>query len=210
MVLSDVCVEHDDTLLTLCSRFGDVTHVDNGPPPGVAIRDLHWAPAEGNRPALRLHTDSAYSRFPHAAIALACAKNAADGWGDSVLAAISDAVGDVSDAQIEELTTRPVTFVKHRDGRVEHKWTAPVLGDGAYGITCRLNLDHLVGPDQAPSHHAAVTRLVELLDNATARIKLNPGDLLIIDNRRVLHGRTALAGERPRILRRLKMKEVGS
>jgi alpha-ketoglutarate-dependent taurine dioxygenase len=206
VVLGEVPVHRDEVLLALCARFGPVTHVDNGPPPGQLVRELRWSPTDGERPALRLHTDSAYSPQPHAVIALACVHNTDADWGDSVLASVSDVAERLARTEFAALVEMPVVFTKTRSGHVEQRHSAPVLEPRAPGLTCRLNLDHLTTDPLTPAVLlAAIDRLADLLADAAVQVKLRPGDLLLIDNRRVLHGRTPLAGQSGRLLRRLKL-----
>ncbi len=212
VVLSEVPIDQDDVLIGLSSWFGDVTRMGNGPPPGHLIRDLTWAPDAGATPMLELHTDSAYSPHPHAAIALGCAENSEGDWGNTELTAISDVVDLLSTKDIAALTSIPVRFAKMRSGRLEQQFDAPILSLTDSGATCRFNPEHLThGVGQsAPLGEpiAEAIRQVGDLVNCAAikvRTKLEPNDLLVIDNWRVLHGRTALGGRAARHLRRLKM-----
>lgn len=51
-----------------------------------------------------------------------------------------------------------------------------------------------------------IERTQSMLDSACFQLSLQPGDLLIIDNHRMLHGRTAFAAGSLRLLKRLRIR----
>lgn len=206
VVMENIPVEDDAVLIALCTRFGRVTKEDNGPPPGVLVRDLAWGPQDGVSPAMPLHTDSAFVERPHSALALACARNTAGGWGTNLLARIDDAIELLSEADCALLAGTPARFTKFRGDELEHEYTAPVLEHGRVGATCRLHPHQLTDVDvYGPDFAQAVERLTALLRDTAQLVKLGAGDVLVLDNRRLVHGRTALGGRESRLLRRLKM-----
>ncbi len=212
VILAETPVEQDSALLGLSACFGPVARLDNGPPPGHLIRDLTWSPTDGDKPALGLHTDSAYSPTPHGAIALACAENTEGGWGDTVLASIRDVSAMLTGGDRDTAARTPVMFTKMRAGRLEQQFAAPILDVAESAETCRFNQEHLfsgaeLGTPIPGVVAGIVERIADLLEHGsiTIRLKLRPGDLLVINNRRVLHGRTGLGGDAPRRMRRLKM-----
>lgn len=62
-------------------------------------------------------------------------------------------------------------------------------GDGARPY---LRLDpYFMDPPESPEHRQAFAALCDLLERNTTQVALEPGDLLFIDNYRVVHGRNA-------------------
>ncbi len=57
---------------------------------------------------------------------------------------------------------------------------------------------------------SALQTLIKTLDELETRldhiISLSPGDLLIVHNQLILHGRTAFSSGSPRLLKRLRMR----
>lgn len=209
VLVRDAPVADDEALLALCRTFGVPTREGNGPPPGALVRDLVWRPEDGAQPPLRLHTDSVFTAEPNALMALACLTPAAAGAGTSLLVHVDDVLDGLSEADAEVLASRPVLFVKERDGVVQQTWSGPVLGDGPRGRTIRFHREHAVASDDDELARALV-RLVEVIDEVArpASRALAANDVLVLDNRRVLHARTAVSGSETRALRRVKMTDL--
>lgn len=103
------------------------------------------------------------------------------------------------------LTTCPVPFRRQADGR-DLRCQAPIIEldwlDQPRQIRfCNRSMQPLQLPEAImETYYAAYRRFSELAvrDDLVVRLRLQPGDLLMFDNHRVLHGRSALpaAGER--------------
>lgn len=98
--------------------------------------------------------------------------------------------------------------VAYRDAAVVLEAEAPILevvADGAL-VTVRYTNRSLATPPIEPAiaerFYRAYRAFAGILAEPTraTRFALRPGDLLIVDNRRVLHGRTAFAGSGARWL----------
>jgi L-asparagine oxygenase len=74
-------------------------------------------------------------------------------------------------------------------GRQPRPVTLPVAVRRAYGWDVRINCNsgHTVAADHAAA--AALARLMENLRAASRTIQLSPGQVLILDNKRSVHGR---------------------
>jgi alpha-ketoglutarate-dependent taurine dioxygenase len=60
-----------------------------------------------------------------------------------------------------------------------------------------------------PETRAWLDRFDALFAAAAETVLLEPGDLLLIDNHRTLHGRTAFPAGSPRLLKRVRVDALG-
>lgn len=147
------------------------------------------------------HTDGYHREEPPDYVAMLCVRADAEG-GDSLVVHVDALVSRLSPAERELLREPvfPTTF-----------GSAAVLTGTDEQPQIRFNLREIARfSEQADerltdAHVAAARRLDELAAEECERRKLRlaPGDCLILDNKRVLHGRTELAGESRRLLKRL-------
>jgi len=97
-----------------------------------------------------------------------------------------------------QLATWPVPW-RYADGSVDLATEAPVieLGSGGTMVAIRFNERSRgplrLDPDVVDDHLLALRRFASILDRPELQVRttLAPGDLLLFDNRRMLHGRTA-------------------
>jgi alpha-ketoglutarate-dependent taurine dioxygenase len=172
----------------------------------VAKFSMKAGPAE-------LHTDSTYHDDPEPFVLLYVERPASDG-GESLVLHVDDLRATLDDAKVADDT-------KALLGAPIWRWKRPsafgggltsghaVIEDG----TVRWRSDNLTidddhGGDQQKS---AAAQLVEVLnDSAPVRtIRLDRGDALLVDNRRVLHGRRGFA-DQARELYRVRFWELGA
>jgi gamma-butyrobetaine dioxygenase len=153
--------------------------------------------------ALSGHTDNPYRDPTPTLQLLHCLASSAEG-GDSTLVdafALADELRRKDPAAFEALARVPVRF-RFADKEAELEAEHPILTLDARGdvVGVRLNnrakqpLDaaaDVVGP-----WYAAYRAFVTLAESPAhqIRFKLGPGDLVCMDNLRMLHGRTAFAG----------------
>jgi gamma-butyrobetaine dioxygenase len=154
--------------------------------------------------ALGAHTDNPYREPTPTLQLLHCLSSSAAG-GESTLvdgfAAAARLKAEDADA-FELLATQPVRF-RFRDADTELEREAPVIGLDVRGdvVAIRFNnrskaplelRDELVEP-----YYAAYRSFAELLESPDLQVgfALEPGDLFVVDNERVLHGRTGFSGE---------------
>jgi hypothetical protein len=205
----------DAVPVVIASALGLVTARDNGHPPAL-VHDLRSGTASGYDTAeLGLHNDSVYTADRLTHLGLLCARPCADGGGRTILLRARDLADHVAlaDPRHLDLLRQPrFPFVKSRTGHDPLVHIGPVLTETAVSVH-RRHLDEGMAayPDLVDrASRAALDSLLALLDRPDFRteVALAPGDLLIVDNSRVLHGRTALhPGRCERRLRRVKVVE---
>ncbi|MFE2638253.1 TauD/TfdA family dioxygenase [Streptomyces scopuliridis] len=222
-------VASDVALIGLLAAFGQPTSAGNGAPAErliyeVAPDDAATGPTNlsKGRAAQEPHTDSPVQHRPHEFLALACVTGDPAGGGlstvvraDDVAAALDERDGGVKTALLREET---FTFLNTPLGLDEPPLIAPVLRrtpEGQWRV--RFRHDALVAGFQrhpravSAAHRAAVDAFATMAANPelTATFQLAPGDMLLLDNTRMLHGRTAITGTAARRLKRMKMLGEG-
>ncbi|MGD9704154.1 MAG: TauD/TfdA family dioxygenase [Acidimicrobiia bacterium] len=186
------------TVLDVAARFGFVRETNFG-----RLFDVRSYPDSNDlayRPIpLGPHTDNPY-RSPVPGIQLLhCLVNDTSG-GLSTLVdgiAVTEALRAEDPEASELLATLPVRF-RFRDADTELVSWQPVIAVDARGVTTGLRysprLDEMPVMDVASTrrYQAARRRLGELLvqPEYEVRFRLQPGELMMFDNDRVLHGRT--------------------
>lgn len=159
--------------------------------------------------ALALHTDNPY-RSPAPGIQLLhCLESDLDG-GDTLLAdgfRAAYALRDEQPEAFEVLARVPVAF-RYRAKTVDLRHHRPLIELDPEGAVAAVYFnDRSMAPldaaraDVVPfyaAYRAFARRLTA--PEAVLSFRLEPGDLLVFDNQRVLHGRTALSGKGRRLL----------
>ena len=188
-----------DSVLAVAGRFGMVFETNFGRLFRVEIQpqgnDLAYA-AIGLGP----HTDNPYREPVPGIQILLCRENGAAG-GLSTLAdglAVGEALRDVDPGAFRMMAETPVRF-HFADSDTELTERRPVIAtDGQGAITGlhyspRLDFPPLMSSDDYRRYHAARRALAQLLADPAfeVRFRLAPGDAIMFDNRRILHGRTA-------------------
>ena len=151
---------------------------------------------------LQVHTDNPYRDPVPGLQLLHCLSNAAEG-GDSVVVDGFRAALTLKEERPEAfalLTRHPVRFA-YANATTRLAAKAPMLGLSVVGelVEVRFNNRSLAGveaPGEAmAAFYAAYRAFAEILERPELELvfKLAPGDLFIVDNRRVLHGRKAFA-----------------
>ncbi|MBV6699399.1 TauD/TfdA family dioxygenase [Kitasatospora aureofaciens] len=189
----------DEVLAAVQLLMGPLrSHRDSGPDGLTVLRDLGQAFSRRSgfaglgRAALAPHTEGTQAENPPRLILLACQRGAKAG-GQTVLVDGRAVLGELTclrPGAVEALSAPRAAFFGGADGRF-----TPVLGQGTDGRwQVRLRQDDLArfSPDVQP--HLPALR--EALRRHTRTILLRPGQAVLIDNHRVLHGRTAFTGER--------------
>lgn len=213
-----VPVRSDAVLMALARGLGEPDAESNG---GQVIYDVsprpddhHAGDLSTSSAAFPPHTDSTFLVEPHDVICLACVRAASSG-GRSVVVrahALRDrllAQGAVHVKLLEE----PVYPFPVKDPRASQHSVqlVPILEQREDGVHVRWRVDALrLGMGLAATglraaHHAALGALSKALEDPALQSTwdLAPGDVLFVDNRRALHGRTAIVGARH--VRRLKL-----
>ncbi len=156
--------------------------------------------------ALGNHTDNPY-RDPVPQLQLLHCLEAAGEGGESIVVdgfAAAERLRREAPDNFALLTRTPVPFRYVEPGAVDLRHSAPLIELDAGGElrTVRYN-SRSIGPidldrDEVPAFYAAHRRFGRMLHDPamTVGFKLRPGDLFIVDNRRVLHGRRGFGGGR--------------
>jgi gamma-butyrobetaine dioxygenase len=159
--------------------------------------------------ALSLHTDNPYRRPVPTLQLLHCISSSASG-GETILAdgfRAARLLGERSPEKLAILAGRPVRFA-YRDPTTDLVADAPVVELDVTGdpVALRVNNRSMDVPTGSPRFVAAwydaYFALLGLLGDPDAHVtlRLEPGDVLVFDNVRVLHGRTGFSGEGTRRL----------
>jgi gamma-butyrobetaine dioxygenase len=156
--------------------------------------------------ALGNHTDNPY-RDPVPQLQLLHCLDAAEEGGESVVVdgfAAADRLRHEEPDAFAMLTKTAVPFRYVEAGAVDLREAMPLIELDVAGNlrTIRYN-NRSIGPvdidaDDVPTFYAAYRRFARLLHDPSMMVgfRLKPGDLFIVDNRRVLHGRRGFAGGR--------------
>ncbi|AKQ64936.1 gamma-butyrobetaine hydroxylase, putative [Myxococcus hansupus] len=154
--------------------------------------------------AVQLHTDQPFLERPPRYQLLHCQRPAEVGGENSVVDGLAAALhlADVDSHAFDLLRTVPVTF--HRKQRdFERVLTAPLLDFAAPG-GFRIRYSYFtLAPHRVPfaemeAWYRAYNRFAKLVrdEHHQYRFRLGEGDLLVYDNWRMLHARTAFSGAR--------------
>lgn len=153
---------------------------------------------------LGAHTDNPY-RDPTPTLQLLHCLASSAGGGENTLVDSFRVAQELTDEERDLLARHPVRF-RYADDETELEAEVPVISLDAHGVVQAVHFNtrsaqaFQLPPDVMPRYYAAYQRFGRLLDDERYRIqfKLDPGDLFIVDNLRVLHGRTGYseAGER--------------
>jgi gamma-butyrobetaine dioxygenase len=159
--------------------------------------------------ALALHTDNPYRDPVPGVQLLHCLESSALG-GDSVFVdglALVDRLHAEHPGAVEVLATTPVPY-RYRDATCDLRRTHPMLRLDAHGRLAAIHFnDRSMEPLQAsPAALDAFYQAFRALDALTRDpalrlvFRLEPGDLIVFDNERLLHGRLAFDGQTGRRL----------
>lgn len=152
---------------------------------------------EGSRRRFGFHTESAFSEHRPSHVALICLRTDHEGVAETTFASARAACKRLPPETLAILrkplfTTRaPESFKEaHRSGQ-ESTAVPVVLGEEGAVPELRLNFQSTKGVgDEA---QAALDALKEALEHPDVRfsVKLRPGDLVLFDNRKLVHGRSS-------------------
>lgn len=152
---------------------------------------------------LQVHTDNPYRDPTPGLQLLHCLANDAEG-GDSVVVdgfRAAQQLQSENAADFALLSRYPIAF-EYRAGKDWLRAETPMIELGANGELRAVHFNNRsIAPlslpcEFMPDYYAAYRRFAEILARPELSVcfKLVPGELFIVDNRRVLHGRTAFSG----------------
>ena len=151
--------------------------------------------ADTARP-LSAHTDNPYRDPAPTLQLLHCLETAVDG-GNTILVDGFAAVDRLGDDAVARLARTPIRFA-YRDASADLQADVPVVSLGVEGEVVGLHLNNRskgipVGDaSEVGAWYAAYLALLDAVRSPELElaIRLEPGDVLVFDNARVLHGRT--------------------
>ena len=157
--------------------------------------------------AFDLHTDSASQPSPEPYIALACVTPDPDGQGASLLLSAEDLWAAIEESDPSLLRVLSELLFEF-DGALGASLSRVLWREDGAALV-RYRGDMAIAGDRMRDSPVtrALTQLRGILDSAAlTRISLVAGEILVLDNRRALHGRTGFRAGSPRTLRRLKIR----
>lgn len=199
-----------DAVLNAVARFGFVRETNYGRTFDVRVEPDPNNLAYSDR-ALDLHTDNPY-RDPVPTLQLLHAIVAEADGGATLFVdgfAGAEALRRDTPEAFEILSRKPVRFTYAEASGARLSNAAPVLGLTAAGAVEIVRLNHR-SLDLAPGEAAATEAWYDAYLDLYGRLhdpaaaferRLAPGELVIFDNRRIVHGRRGLGRQSPRWLR---------
>ena len=179
---------------SLAEAFGGVRFTEFGP-----CWDIQSSgePSDLGFQNLLVHTDSPYRNPRPGFQVLHCVRPASHG-GETIIVDGVAAAATLDADKVRILAETPVEF-RYRRGILRLSTSAPILETGIRGRpeAIRFNRRSTVGPIGSPDRLAewyeGYVTLSALVDNPAnqLRIRLNSGEAVILNNHRMLHGRTA-------------------
>lgn len=148
------------------------------------------------------HTDSSYMTLPHEIVAFHCIE-ADENGGESIMVPIDDILQNL-DKEVLACLREPVyPFGQDYHAIICGDEDNPLIRYYQAQIQRSLNEHNSL----SEKHQTALKALDELLDqnHILQKFHLKPGQIVFMNNQKVLHGRTALSPESNRVLYRLRM-----
>ncbi|MET0133339.1 MAG: TauD/TfdA family dioxygenase [Kibdelosporangium sp.] len=182
-------------------------------PAAVDVRVVTPVPEVADSTALSLdplapHTDGAFLAEPPSRFVLSCLRADPSGGGVSTFVSADTVVDRAPDRVLDGLRHGVFRFLRTYDGDLSTAFEGPVLDADARGAPrIRWRADHLYRPAVVDARGTAAAEAVDWLyeflrDAEPAAYALRTGELVVVPNGRVVHGRTALtAGSRRAVLR---------
>lgn len=198
-------------LEAFASRIGPIQESNFGRILDLVIDPSKKSIANSNKP-LVVHTDEPYRASPPGILMFHCFETCSSGGGQSTFVdgfKIAEILRDEDAQGFEVLTKRRQAFRRNFVGDVDLQSEFPVISVDEFGsiVGVRVN-DRVAAPlsiehRDVPTFYRAYRRLLQLLDDPQYTISrtLQPGDLAVFDNHRILHGRTGMEIKSRRRLR---------
>ena len=147
------------------------------------------------------HVDAAFYYSPPGINIFHCLRNTDEGGMSTYVDgfAVAESLRAEEPDAYEVLTTLPVTHIRRHPGEVNLRSRGPIIRLDEFGRLSGIRyFDRALGPlDVAPDDvdrlYDAIRAFTERMQSAAfiARIRVEPGQGVLCDNHRVLHGRTA-------------------
>ena len=185
------------------TNYGDVYDIKVEPVPRTFADLPQLAP---------LHTDDAFRPFPPGLTMLHCVQPSIDGGGASLFLDGFEVVEQLRlecPAAVELLSRLPLRFSRHHPDEHDFVFHGKLirLDPEGHVASVRLGLHNISPPDidedEVEAFYDALKRIDRLVRTPASRIvrRLAAGDLALVDNERVLHGRDSFDGSGGRHIR---------
>ncbi|NRB19582.1 MAG: TauD/TfdA family dioxygenase [Rhodobacteraceae bacterium] len=199
VMLTDVPHEPEDTL-AIASRFGPVRETSYGRVFDLISKPNSRVAGETSRAQLA-HTDEPFRYAPPGFIMFHAIKTAAEGGGTSIMVdgfKVAQRLKETRPEAFDLLTRAGVTHRRLHEGEVHFETEAHVISLDSEGAVTGIRFNDrclVLQPGDARETEQLLDALgsfsVLLKDESMQfRHQLVPGELLIFDNGRILHGRT--------------------
>ncbi len=167
--------------------------------------------------ALKPHTDEPYRASPPGLLMFQCIETDLTGAGSSIFLdgfEIAERVRAEDPEGFAALARHRQTFRRHFADDVDLIAEFPVIALDEFGNLTGLRINDRVAaplsipPEAVEVYYRGLRRLLELAedDDLTIRRVLHPGDVVVFDNHRVLHGRTELTMKGRRFLQWMQVE----
>ncbi len=155
------------------------------------------------------HTDDAYQYAPPGIIFFHCLIANNDGSGQSIFVdgfQIAETLRQEDSEAFNLLCRYEVSFRKYYSKRIDMQFSSPVFGLDSGGNVKEVRISNLFpAPLDLPEEimepfYGAYRKLMQLYTDSRYYLKqsLQPGDLVMFDNHRILHGRTGIGRQNQR------------
>jgi len=187
---------------TLALRFGYPQESNFG-----RVQDLLFDPGKSSIAndvkALKPHTDEPYRASPPGLLLFHCIANDQSGAGSSLFMdgfEIAESLRQQDADGFAALCTYAQAYRRHFDDDVDLIAEFPILSIDEFGNLSGIRLNDRVAaplsipPQQVETYYRGLRYLLELAetDSLMLKLTLQPGDIAIFDNHRILHGRSDL------------------
>jgi len=175
----------------------------------VANRE-HKRSNEGSLADFSFHTENAYFDFRPDYLLL-FGLRADEGGKAATTAAYAKSALELLSGPVVETLRRPLFRIAAPESHGHRIWSkrTPIISGNGQHPEVRVNFNGTIG--LTPAAAAALKEFEDALEAVTMKFVLQPGELLIIDNRKAVHGRTAFTptfGPKARWLQRTYVRST--
>ena len=170
------------------------------------VFDPHKRSIANDIKALKPHTDEPYRASPPGVMLFHCIANDQTGAGSSTFVdgfELAQTLRQIDPDGFAAICNNSQSFRRHFNDDVDVIAEFPAISLDAFGNVCGVRInDRVAAPlsipgDQIEHYYRGLQQLLRLSEDADRilHLTLEPGDIAIFDNHRVLHGRTDLTVE---------------
>ncbi len=200
----------------LASKIGSIQESNYGRVLNLVV-DHSQSSIANDVNALKPHNDEPYRTSPPGLILFHCIETDISGAGSSIFLDGFEAAETVRKHDPEgfdALRKNNLIYRRYFTGDVDLITEFPVIATDEFDnlagvrINDRVAAAPCIDPDQVPVFYRGMKYLLQLVEDETRMIKhrMLPGDIVVFDNHRILHGRTALTLEGRRWLQSVQVE----